>query len=167
MIDKYHQVWENITVSPLLPTFWIFFLVYCKYYSIFIHLIYGCSFVAMAAGGKRKNKKRETLSSSMHSGGDIDWRQRWKFSHLLMRTEGPCAEPWIRMSSSAWSHPACGVRNPSSLRWDVGKMWPVQVRGPLSCLSRENHPRKIGGVPTYPATPIHFTHWAADCPRKY
>lgn len=71
--DKYHQVWENITVSPLLPIFWIFFfLVYCKYYHIFIRLIYGCSFVAMAAGGKRKNKKRETLSSSTHNGADAD-----------------------------------------------------------------------------------------------
>ena len=63
VIDKYHQVWENITVSPLLPVFWkfFFFLVYCKYYHIFIHLIYGCSFVAMAAGGKREKIKRGTF----------------------------------------------------------------------------------------------------------
>lgn len=136
--------------------FGFFFLVYCKYYHIFIRLIYGCSFVAMAAGGKRKNKKRETLSSSTHNGGDADWRQRWKFSHVLMRTEGPCAEPWIQMSSSAWTRPACGVRNPSSLRWDLGKN--LAGPGPGSAVLPEQRkpPQEHRWSPHLPSDPDTF-----------
>lgn len=168
VIDKYHQVWENITVSPLLPIFWIFFFKFIVNIIVFLFISFmDVPLLPWQQEEREKIKRERHFLQACTAVVILTEDNGENFPTCLCGQRGPALNlgyEWVPVPEAA-PHAEWGILPPCAGTSE--KTWPVQVRGPLSCLSRENHPRKIGGVLTYPATPIHFTHWAADCPRKY